>query len=1616
MQESRNDIIEKIVAHVNKKLPEKQARLVDEFIKQYYAKSALDDLQAHDVLDLYGAALSHWNLIYQRAPGEAKIHIYNPQFEQHGWQSTHTIIEVSHDDMPFLVDSLRMEVNRRGYNTHLMIHLGGMKVKRDSKHQITEILPFDEVTSDYQIEAPIYIEIDRESDLQRLEDLRLNLLRVLKDVRLAVTDWEKMRHQLKEVIKDLQQSPPPLEPSEINESIAFLEWLLNNHFTFIGFRRYTLHGSGDDMALHLVKGSGLGVLRDDSTSQVVRPFSSLPPEAKRQALSPQILIISKTNTKSTVHRPAYTDIFSVKTFAADGAITGECRFIGLYTSTAYNSNPKHIPFLRHKVAMVVEKSKLPPQSHSGKELINILETLPRDDLFQASAEELYDLAMGILSLQERKRIRLFVRKDIYSRFVSCLVYIPSEDFNTDVLYAMQNILRDAFQGLEVSFSTRFSESVLARIHFVLRINPNQALNYDIREIETKLADVGRSWHDKLVQALQEHFGEERGNILAKKYEKTFPASYRESYLPRTAIYDIEHIEALTSENSLGMSFYRPLDEPPGTLRFKLFLPAEPISLSEVLPILENMGLTVMGERPHQLTFKDETSVWINDFGMMHAQSKELDVEVIKDIFQEAFRQTWYGLVENDGFNRLVLGAGLSSAEVNILRAYSKYLRQTGFTFSQPYIEESLAKNAVIVKQLVELFKLYFDPHQAIPGKEAAAAVEKEILSGLDSVANLDEDRILRRYLDVIKATLRTNFYQKTLQGQSKLYLSFKFDPSKIPELPLPRPKFEVFVYSRRFEGVHLRGAYVARGGIRWSDRREDFRTEILGLMKAQQVKNAVIVPSGAKGGFVPKNLPADGSREAILEEVIICYQNFIRGLLDLTDNLVNNAIIPPQDTVRYDGDDAYLVVAADKGTATFSDIANQISKEYNYWLGDAFASGGSAGYDHKKMGITARGAWESVKRFFREIGINTQDTNFTVVGIGDMSGDVFGNGLLLSKHIKLIAAFNHMHIFIDPNPDAEKSFAERNRMFNLPRSTWEDYDVKLISAGGGIYRRSAKSIKLSQEVMNMLELTQDTIEPNALIRAILKAKVDLLWNGGIGTYVKASSENNNDVGDRTNDALRVNGNDLRCRVVGEGGNLGFTQLGRIEYALQGGMINTDFIDNSAGVDCSDHEVNIKILLNGIVASGDITEKQRNVLLAEMTDTVADLVLRDNYFQTQAISIAASQASANIDIYRRYMDEQERKGRIDRSLEFLPADQVLFERKAQGKGLTRPEIAILLAYSKTIIKGEIINSDLPEDPYLAKAIELEFPDTLNQRFPKQLEQHSLRREIIATQLSNALVNEMGIIFTHRLQNETGASVPSIVRAYTVAQKVFEMREIFSMIEALDYKIAAHKQIDMMWQVARMIRRATRWFLRNKRLEQDITLNIQRYAPGVAALSNNMSQWLTGKTLDQQKQLSNALKEEGIPDEVAQKIANNNVMFSALDIVEAALNTNSSIEELAKVYFGIGERLDLNWFRTEITSHAVENIWDGLARAALRDDIDWLQRNLAIGVMRLSAKVKDPKVRLERWQEQHKDLIERWESMLAELRSSSNLEFIVFYVAVRELLDLAQASLHAVKVDK
>ena len=1594
-------ILQNVLDLVKSKLPAGKANLAQEFVLHLYQHIAEHDLVERNDSDMYGAAIGLWNSLNQRQGSEPYIKVYNPSLEKHGWQSAHSIIEIIVDDMPFLVDSVQMTLKRQGISSHLVLHQP-MGLKRANNHQIELICSHTDKTEQNGIhtETVFLIEIDRQSDNNHLVELANELSAVLQDVAMVVHDWQPMRQQLEQVIKQIEGSEYLGDAEHKAQVQAFLAWLADHNLTMMGYREYEIEAVQGDYKINPKMDTSLGLMRKGQ-GQEIHLLSQLPKTAQEEAASKELLILTKTNVKSRVHRPAYIDHIGIKQFNKQGRVVGEHRFIGLYASSLYNSSATQIPMVRHKVDSIMAKSGLIKGSHAYKALVNVLETYPRDELLQAKESELLQTGTGVLQMQERDMTRLFIRKDAFGRYMSCLVFVTKDRFNTALRMKTQEILGRYFNtDTEVEFNTYFTEGVLARTQYLVRVSDSE-MPFDVKEIENNLIEAARSWDDKVQTALFTHFGEAKGNALARRYVQGFPRAYKADMLAGSALADIQALESLNDKNPLGMQFYRAQEEQSDSrhVKLKLFHINNPIHLSDVLPMLENMGLRVIGETPYAVKMSDGTIGWILDFSMTYAAAGSLNMDTRQQDFQDAFAQVWSGDLEDDSFNRLVLGADLTGRQTVIVRAYAKYMRQTGTTFSQAYIEAALNRYPELARLLVGLFDSKFNPDTV--GSIDQNELKDAMLAKLDSVVNLDDDRIIRHFLEMIQATVRTNYYQTNEHGKPKSYLSIKVKPNKISGMPRPRPAFEIFVYSPDVEGVHLRGGKVARGGLRWSDRREDFRTEVLGLVKAQQVKNTVIVPVGAKGGFVCKKQPVDGDRAAILAEGQRCYRIFIRALLDITDNIVNGEIMPPPAVVRLDEDDPYLVVAADKGTATFSDIANQISAEYNFWLGDAFASGGSQGYDHKKMGITAKGAWESVKRHFKEMNIDCQTTDFTCVGIGDMAGDVFGNGMLLSKHIQLQVAFNHMHIFIDPKPDAASSWEERKRLFELPGSSWSDYNAKLISKGGGIFLRSAKSIPLSAEMKAMLGTKVKAMAPNELIRELIKMPVDLLWNGGIGTYIKSSKETDAQVGDRANDAVRINGNEVRAKVVGEGGNLGCTQLGRIEYATQGGHIDTDFIDNVGGVDCSDNEVNIKILLNSLVSNGELTLKQRNKLLVEMTPDVSQIVLRNAYRQSQSISVTQSLGADSLKEQIRFINSLEKEKKLDRALEYLPSDDELSERLALNTGLTRPELCVLLAYGKMVLKQSLNCPEITEDGYLAQSLIEAFPAVLQQKYASAMGNHPLRGEIIATQIANQLVNDMGLNFVARLKDETGATDAEIAKCYVMAREVFSLSKIWREIEALDNKVPAATQLRMMSETRRTIRRATRWFLRLRNRNWTISENIEFYKPAYNQLHENLLNILVEEEVTTLTEQTAILVEQGVPQTLASLICQQNLLFSALDLAQISEQHQRTIIVCAQMYFNLGAKLELHWFLDQINGLGVDNHWQALARASFREELDWQQRSLASAVLSACHEIDFCGNILDAWLQRHEGLLARWHHMLADFKTSSTHEFAKFSVALREL---------------
>ena len=1560
------------------------------FVAAYFDNTDPDELHARGTAALFAIANAHWRLLDAARPANtAKVRVFNPTLAEDGFVSDHTLVQIVNDNMPFLVDSVTMAINRGNRTAHWIVH-PLMSVTRDALGKVMGISSAAVATAAGHhdpVESLIQVECDR--IISSAEQLALvsELERVLCDVRATVQDWPAMLERAQAMA--VAASSSSLSASGRQEGVDFLRWLEDRHFTFLGARDYDLRRDGDVVSLVAKPETGLGILRGEVKTLATR----LPPEAVALLESNELVLITKAMTRATVHRPAWLDYVAVKRFDAAGNVVGEARFLGLYTATAYTAAVNDIPQVRSRIAAVMAAAGVVPDSHAAKSLQSILDVYPRDELFQIDTATLTEHAIGILRLQERQRTRLFVRRDPFGRFTSALVFVPRERFQTELRIKIGHELMAALNGQSIEFTPMLTDSPLARIHYLVRAKENAPQNVNLSALEARITRLTQRWEDDCTAELVRAHGEGAGMALAHRFAEAFSTSYREDFSAQVAAEDADLLMALSPTSPLAVKLYRPLDAGPGMLRFKIYNTAK-VALSDSLPVLERMGARVLDEHPYHVG-SNGSALWIHDLGLQ--LPPDTDLATIKDRFEALFATAWRAEVESDDLNKLVLVTHLDARAICVLRAYTRYFKQLGFAFSQSYIEATLNKNASIAQAIVNLFMARFDP--ALDGDRAAAQqnLKLQIDAALGKVASLDEDRILRQFVATVLATLRTNLWQTTAAGANKPYLSFKLNPREVPGVPEPKPLFEIWVYSPRVEALHLRMGKVARGGLRWSDRREDFRTEILGLVKAQQVKNTVIVPVGSKGGFVPKNLPPVSDREAWMAEGIACYKILLSGMLDITDNIVKGVIVPPTNVVRHDVDDPYLVVAADKGTATFSDIANGVSADYGFWLGDAFASGGSVGYDHKKMGITARGAWEAVKRHFRTISVNTQTTPFTVAGIGDMSGDVFGNGMLLSEHIRLVVAFDHRHIFIDPTPDIARSFVERQRLFNLPRSSWDDFDKSLISRGGGVYPRTAKSIALSAEARAVIGIEAEELAPVELLKAILQAPVDLIYNGGIGTYVKASFETHAQAGDKASDAFRVNGGELRCKVLAEGGNLGCTQNGRIEFAQKGGLIYSDAIDNSAGVDCSDHEVNIKILLGAIVEAGDLTLKQRNDLLASMTDEVGHLVLQDNYYQTQALDIATHRPMYVLDGQQRLMQWLEGSNRLNRAIEFLPTDDEIAKRRARKVGLTAPENAVVLAYAKMAVFDELVASNLPDDPFFGRALKAYFPQVLTEKFGAAIGLHPLKREIIATYITNTVLNRTGATFVNFIAAEAGAPTADVIRAFTLAREIFDLEPLWDQLDALDYKVGAKLQLDLLTKLIAIAQRASRWMLRVRAGGSDLPTLIQRYQPAARELRANLPNWLPPTAIANWEQATDTLVKAGVETALALDLTALEFIFPALDLVDLAQNANTGLEQAARAYFGIEAELGLTEWRVQINRLPTDTLWQTQARGSARDDVYSIASQITLGQLTRQEAV-------ETWRSQHGNAIERLGRLLGNI-STQAADLAPVSVALRELRHLA-----------
>lgn len=1577
---------QELLAAILSAAPGKPSAATRHFIETFYALSPVSELEEIDADTAAAIALDCEKFLASRSTKGPKLRITTVTSKESG--RTRTLIVALNTDMPFLVDSLSGLVTSHGLSIYRILH-PIFAVKRDAKGKLTQLERSDTAPETLARESLIYIECSPLPAQLSEEALLEEMHATLAHVQAAVADWRPMRHRMMELADYFTPTGKGAKADEAREIADLIHWLTSNHFVFLGLADYRYDKTGK---LVLDKDSALGIY--SLPPSVTNP---VPIERSDAPTTQDDIAILKASEKSRVHRSVHMDYIAFQQHDNKGNLRGETRVLGLFTSTVYYRETEQIPFIRRKTARVLERAGFSKSGHSAKALKTTIEFLPRDELFQMNDDQLFQMAMRIVSLDAKPQVRIFIRQDAFERFISATVYIPREQFSTAVREEVVKVLERTYHGKFSAFYTQVTDSPLARVTILLETTPGQIPEVDETALEEKITALASVWSDALHDAILKQFGAKSGAGLAQSFANAFPPAYINTHSAQAAAYDIARAQDAANGDGLALELYRTKGDAPEILHLKCFSLDLNLELSNIIPLLENMGCTVIDATPHIITpLSPLPPVLLRDFTLRVISAATLDIASAKARIEDAIERVWRNATDNDTLNALVFSAGLSARDVSILRAYSRYLQQLDFPYSQPFIAQALGNHAAIARMLVDLFHARFNP-KTKQRDTVADDLKTAIEAALEQVTNLAEDRVIRRFLALVRASLRTNFYQTDEFGAPKPYLSIKFRSTEIPDMPLPVPYAEIFVTSMRVEGIHLRGGTVARGGLRWSDRPEDFRTEVLGLVKAQMVKNAVIVPQGAKGGFILRKPPTD--RDALMKEGVSCYETFLCGLLDITDNIVAGKLVPPAQVVRHDGDDPYLVVAADKGTATFSDIANAIAEKYQFWLGDAFASGGSAGYDHKAMAITARGAWVAVERHFREMGKDIEKETFTAVGVGDMSGDVFGNGMLLSHNIQLIAAFNHRHIFIDPTPDAVKSFAERQRLFNLPRSGWNDYKPELISKGGGVFERSAKSIKLTPEMKTALDTTVNQCAPDELIRIILKSPVELLWNGGIGTYVKSSTQTHEQVGDRANNSVRIDGNELRCKIVGEGGNLGFTQRGRIEYARHGGRINTDAIDNSGGVDCSDHEVNIKIALNAAMQAGKTTRAKRDALLKKMTEQVAQLVLRDNRMQTQAITIAQLQGPALLEPAEQLMVALESTGFLNREVEFLPDAKAIGELRASKLGLTRPQIAVLIAYAKMALFNELKESELLDAPYYERDLLHYFPDAMQEPYTPEIRSHRLRREIVATLITNSIVNRTGFSFAQNLMRATGLHAADIAQAYIASRDAFALRELWSDVEALDGKVDAVLQANLFAQVNAFIEHASRWFLQHASQPMDLGAVMKRYEDGIAIVEKNAEALMSETLRKAYDKTTEQLISNGVPDAIAKRIAKLELLSSACDIVDIAQASKLPVEDIGKLYFEIGAQLKLGWLRRSARELNAENYWQQLAIKSLVQELYQAQRRLTAEIITRHGKKKDGA--LQAWDEQVQGALSRYLGFIEELRTQQSLDYPMLIVALRQV---------------
>ncbi|MCI5050461.1 MAG: NAD-glutamate dehydrogenase [Rickettsiales bacterium] len=1589
------NLIQAILSH----LPDDASDLLRQFVMDYYAKMPIMNLETMDPERACRFAQNSFGF-FQKKTSHLHMRIFYPEQEEHGWKDGHMVLEIHNDDMSFILDSLTNELARQGFEFYETIH-PVIYVKRDKSGELKKLASVNEdgsLPGDASVESFIHFKLSHLPKGKSEQELMDELEQVLYAVQMVNEGWRPMAVKAQEVSKQLDQVTKYFDSDEVKECQDFLNWLCDRNYVFLGSVDYDFYDDKGNECLDIVDESELGLFRLQDDDLKPKGLSELPPEVLKFAREPRIIDITKSHRKSMVHRPVLMDYISVKRFDEGGKVIGETRFIGMFTSTVYYQSAERIPFIRRKIHQMIAQANYDPNSHNAKQLKAILEFYPRDELFQISEDELFDVCIGLMSLNAKPAVRLFVRKERYERFVSCMIFIPRERFNTYLRERISSILEKAYHGKSAALYTNMGDAPLARVHLLLSTTPGEVPDVNPRDIEQDIARITNEWADTLRDQLVKQHGEDKGRRLYSAYCDAFPEAYIQMHDSKDAVSDIAKMEEAKANDGFAVELFKKKKETADTFHLKMYIGKQGYALSDLIPILERLGCRVMEVHPFDIATNDaDGELTIRDFRLQVTEQQASQLEEVAGKFQLTIQKIWGGDIDNDAFNALVIKAGLAWREILVLRAYCQYMRQVRFQYSRSYIAEALGKHPEITRHLVGAFLARFDPEAKDTPEEHYEAINQS----LDKVSNLAEDRIIRYFMSLIQATLRTNFFQTNQDGSLKSYLSFKLRSSNIPGLPKPVPYAEIFVYSRKTEGVHLRGGEIARGGLRWSDRPEDFRTEVLGLMKAQMVKNSVIVPQGSKGCFISKHASQFEDRDAFFAAGVESYKEFLSGLLDLTDNIKDDKIVPPVGVKRYDGDDPYLVVAADKGTATFSDIANGVALDYGFWLGDAFASGGSAGYDHKAMGITAKGAWVSVTRHFLEMGLDVNKDDFTVVGIGDMSGDVFGNGMLLSEHIKLVAAFNHRNIFLDPNPDPAKSFIERKRLFETPRSTWQDYDKSLISKGGGIFGRDLKSVPLSAEIKAMLEIEDNELPPEKLIQAIMKMKANLLWNGGIGTYIKASDESHEEVGDPSNNNLRINGEECRFDVIGEGGNLGVTQKGRIEYARTGGRCNTDAIDNSAGVDCSDHEVNIKITFSRAMESGALTLDARNTLLESMTDEVSDLVLIDNRLQTQALTVAERQGFSQLETQARMMRQFEQEGLLNREVEFLPSEKQLNELRIRKVGLTRPELSVLLSYSKLVLFSELRDSAMVEEDYFISDLIRYFPKAMQSDYRDAILSHRLRKDIVATIVTNSLVNRAGITFASSIMEGSGFHPCDIARGYVISRDAFKLRDLWSSIESLDGIVDANIQAEMFVEISHFLERVTLWFLHNIQAPLNIEEGMQAYAEGID-IFRSQYQSLMSRTLRRAyDSMVEHFTKEHVPQELAENIAGLEVLSSACDVVSVANEYGFSVDIVGQVYFEIGAHLRLGWLRRCAHQSVTEGYWDRLAVKSIMREFYIQQRRLTARIIESFCKDNQCSASIEAWVDEHKKDIERYEHFINELKAQESVDMSMLVVALRNV---------------